>query len=310
MSLNILFSAAPGRWREYRKPLENALCDAGVEACIGPDISADDVDYIVYAPNGPVTDFSVYPRLKAVLGLWAGVEKIVGNPTLRVPMTRMVDAGLREGMVEYVCGHVLRHHLGTDDYVVNPSHEWKPVIPPLARDRSVAILGLGALGTACARALSQLNFRVSGWSRRRRNIDGVTCHAGENGLECILETAEIVVLLLPLTKQTENILDRANLEKLPEGAVIINPGRGALIDDDALLAALDSGRLGHATLDVFRTEPLPPNHPFWGHEKITITPHIASETRPETAALVIAENVRRNEAGEPMAHLVDRSAGY
>jgi glyoxylate/hydroxypyruvate reductase A len=158
--------------------------------------------------------------------------------------------------------------------------------------------------------LAHLGFPVTGWSRSPKQIDGLRCLSGEDGLRAALQEADILVLLLPLTPETENLLNADRLALLPPGAVILNPGRGPLIDDDALLAALDRGHLGHATLDVFRTEPLPPEHPFWAHPRVTVTPHIASETRPETAAEVIAENIRRGEAGQPLLHLVDRDAGY
>ena len=310
MTLNVLFAGAPARWDDYRRALTRAIAAAGLKARVATDIPPGEVDYIVYAPNGPVQDFGPYTRLRAVLGLWAGVEKVVNNPTLRVPMTRMVDAGLRAGMVEYVTGHVLRYHLGMDAQIVNPDHAWTPVIPPLARDRAVAILGLGELGTACARALARLEFRVAGWSRRPKTIPAVTSLHGDQGLKDILATAEILVLLLPLTPATENLLNAQRLAQLPRGARIINPGRGALIDDDALLDALDSGHVAHATLDVFRQEPLPPDHRFWTHPQITVTPHVASDTRPETAALVVAENIRRAEAGEDLLYAVDRAEGY
>ena len=134
--------------------------------------------------------------------------------------------------------------------------------------------------------------------------------SGQVGLDSALEGGEIVVLLLPQTPETDNILDAEALAKLPSGACILNPGRGPLIDDDALLAALDSGHIAHATLDVFRVEPLPGNHPYWAHPRVTVTPHIASDTRPASAAKLVADNFRRAEAGEPMLHIVDRSAGY
>ncbi len=308
--INVQFAAGWSRWKQFKHVLSQAMARAGIEAALSQRHPPAEVDYIVYAPNPKFTDFSPYTRAKAVLGLWAGVEEIVGNPTLTQPLTRMVDSGLREGMVEYVTGHVLRHHLGTDAHVVNPGRVWDPVVPPLARDRTVAILGLGELGRACAKALARLNFRVIGWSRRRRRIAGVTCRSGEAGLAEVLAEAEIVVLLLPLTRATGNILNAGALARLPEGAVIVNPGRGALIDDAALLAALDSGRVAHATLDVFRQEPLPAGHRFWAHPRVTVTPHVASETRAATASEVIAENIRRAEAGEPLLYLVDREAGY
>lgn len=310
MTLNVLFSAPPQRWDEFRAPLNQALQEAGIEADLSTDHPSEEVDYIVYAPNGGLSDFTPFTRAKAVLSLWAGVEGIVGNPTLKIPLTRMVDSGLAEGMVEWVSGHVLRHHLGMDAHICRSDARWDPVIPPLARHRQVGMLGLGELGTACAKALAGLNFNVSGWSRRPRQVEGITCLHGEAGLEEILSHSEIIVLLLPLTPATENLLDERRLALLPRGAFILNPGRGALIDDEALLAALDSGQVAHATLDVFRTEPLPPEHPFWAHPRVTVTPHIASETRAETASQVVAENIRRAEAGEPLLFLVDRNAGY
>jgi len=172
------------------------------------------------------------------------------------------------------------------------------------------MLGLGELGAACAQTLASLNFRVSGWSRRPKEIAGVRTFSGEEGLRSVLSRAEIVVLLLPLTPETEDLLDADRLELLPEGAVIVNPGRGPLIDDDALISSLDRGHIAHATLDVFREEPLPPEHPFWAHPKVTVTPHVASETRPRTASRTIAENVRRGEAGEALLHVVDRARAY
>lgn len=308
--IRVLFASRAARWEQYERPLRNAFAEAGLEVVLAPDLPPAEVDYIVYGPSGPDFDFAPYTRLKAVLSLWAGVETVVDNPTLTVPLTRMVDTGLTEGMVEWVTGHVLRHHLGMDIYLHGQDGVWRREIPPLARDRTVGILGLGALGAACGKALAGLNFRVAGWSRRPKEIAGIDCHDGTAGLTRVLEMSEIVVLLLPLTPETVNTLDAAAFARLPRGAMVLNPGRGALIDDSALIDALDSGQIGHATLDVFRQEPLPADHPYWSHPHVTVTPHIASETRPETAARVIAGNIRRAEAGELLLHLVDRSAGY
>lgn len=308
----ILFAAVYERWEQYEPPLRAALAEAGLgHATLTREADPAEVDYIIYAPNSGLTDFAPYTRLKAVLNLWAGVEDAIGNPTLTVPFARMVDDGLKDGMVEWVTGHVLRHHLGMDAHIHGQDGIWRAgSAPPLARDRPVAILGLGELGTACAAALSALNFPVTGWSRRPRSLPGVRTTHGESGLADALGGAGIVVLLLPDTPATENTLNAETLALLAPGAVILNPGRGPLIDDDALLAALDTGQVAHATLDTFRTEPLPPEHPFWSHPKITVTPHIASETRADSAARVIVENIVRAEAGEPLLHLVDRAAGY
>ncbi|ETA50831.1 2-hydroxyacid dehydrogenase [Ponticoccus alexandrii] len=308
---NILFAATTDRWADYEAPLTAALDATGLDYRLATEMPPEEVDYIVYAPNSAVQDFTPYNRLKAVLNLWAGVENVTGNETLRAPLARMVDdEGLGQGMVEWVTGHVLRHHLGMDTHIVNPDRTWDDTAPPLSRDRPVTILGLGTLGQACAKALRGLGFPVTGWSRSAKQLSGVRCLNGAEGLGVALDGARIVVLLLPDTAATENTLDAGALARLAPGAVVLNPGRGPLIDDEALLAALDSGQVGHATLDVFRVEPLPVDHPYWAHPKVTVTPHIASATRPESAARVIAENIRRGEAGEPLLHLVDRAAGY
>jgi glyoxylate/hydroxypyruvate reductase A len=312
MTVRILFAALEMRWKEFEAPLRAALAETGLAFEISPDLgSAETIDYIVYAPNSDIQDFTPYTQTKAVLGLWAGVEDVVGNATLTQPFARMVDGGLTRGMVEWVTGHVLRHHLGMDRQIKKVGG-WKALhhVPPLAQDRNVTVLGLGALGRACAETLSGLGFTVTGWSRSPKDIPGVTCLSGQVGLHQALSTAEICVLLVPNTPETANLLNTQTLAMMPPGTMIINPGRGPLIDDDALLAALDAGQVGHATLDVFRVEPLPEQHPYWTHPGVTITPHIASETRASSAARVIAENVRRGESGLPFLHLVDRTLGY
>lgn len=310
MSVTVQFITAPAVFEAYKAPLAAALEGFGIAARLGTDFAPETVDYIVYAPQGEAVDLAPYTRAKAALGLWAGVETIISNPTLTMPYARMVDEGLTEGMVEWVTGHVLRHHLGMDADICRRDGQWQKHVPPLARNRRVGVLGLGELGAACARTLAALRFDVAGWSRSQKEIAGVSCHAGAGGLATVLARSDIVVLLLPHTPATENILNAAALAQLPSGAIILNPGRGALIDDAALLAALDTGRIGHATLDTFRIEPLPPDHPYWYHPRVTVTPHIASETRADTAARVVAENILRGEAGEPFLHLVDRAAGY
>jgi len=310
MNVKVQFITAPAVFDDYRAPLSAALEEVGLAGELAMDHDPSTVEYLVYAPQNDAVDLSPYGNAKAALGLWAGVETIISNPTLTMPYARMVDEGLTEGMVEWVTGHVLRHHLGMDADICRTDGKWDKHVPPLARDRRVGVLGLGELGAACARTLVALNFDVAGWSRRSKEIEGVACFAGPAGLDAVLDRSEILVLLLPHTPATEKVLNADTLARLPEGAVILNPGRGALIDDDALLAALDAGRVTHATLDTFRVEPLPQDHRFWQHARVTVTPHIASETRASTAARVIAENIRRGEAGEPLLHLVDRVAGY
>lgn len=310
MPLNILFAAKPERWNTYAAPLQKALNAAGIDAHLAMDIPPTDVDYIVYAPNGALQDFTPYIRAKAVLSLWAGVEQIVGNKTLTMPLARMVDPGLTQGMVEWVTGHVMRYHLGLDIDITRTDAQWQFRTPPLARERSVVVLGMGTLGSAVAEQLIHIGFDVTGWSRSPKEVTNVRCLHGKAGLQDALHRAEIAVLLLPDTPETENTLNAETLARMPKGAFIINPGRGPLVDDDALIAALDSGQIAHATLDVFRTEPLPETHPYWAHPNVTVTPHIAAETRASTASEVIVENIRRGEAGEPLLHLVNRDLGY
>ncbi|MCV6592583.1 MAG: glyoxylate/hydroxypyruvate reductase A [Silicimonas sp.] len=311
--MNVLFSAPDDEWDNYGDLLPRAFAAAGIEAEITHSMAPEAperFDYIIYAPSSEMKDFAPFTNVKAVMNLWAGVESIVGNDTLTQPLARMVDPGLTEGMVEWCLGHVMRHHLGFDRDVCRRDAVWDYYVPNLARERKVTVLGLGELGQAVSETLSGLNFQLRGWSRSAKEIAGVDCHSGEAGLAEALAGAEIVVLLLPLTAATEDLMNAERIALLAPGAVVINPGRGPLIDDDALIAALDSGHLSHATLDVFREEPLPESHPFWAHEKVTVTPHVASATRAVTAVGVIAENIRRGEAGEDFLHLVDRSLGY
>jgi glyoxylate/hydroxypyruvate reductase A len=307
--INLVFNVTPALHEDYRDSIRDALQRRAIEArtALAGDIAPADADYIIHATGGPITDFSPFANARAVLSLWAGVEKIVGNTTLTQPLCRMVDDGLRQGMVEWVVGHTLRAHLGTDRYVVNKPLGWEQHVPPLATERSVTVLGLGELGSAAATALTQLGFRVTGWSRSARDVAGVRCLAGSDKLPEALASAEILIGLLPQTPETVDLLNAARLALLPKGAFIINAGRGTLIDDDALIAALDSGQVANATLDVFRTEPVPNDHPFWSHPGVTVSPHIAAATRVSTASEKIAENVARAESGQPLLHVVDRT---
>ena len=310
MTIKILFSANEENWKRYKAPLQDALDDKSLHYELGITIIPSEVDYIIYAPSSPLQDFSPYTKLKAVLNLWAGVEGVTNNKTLKVPLARMVDSGLTDGMVEWVTGHTLRHHLGIDKHIHGQDGIWRSYVPPLAKDRIITILGLGTLGTACGIALKRLGFNVRGWSRREKKVDGILCFYGDEQIDSSLMDADIVVLLLPDTPLTQNILNQHTLNLLKRGAFVLNPGRGPLIDDDALLAALETGQIEHATLDVFRIEPLPQNHQYWSNNKVTVIPHKASETRPKTASQVIAMNIERAENGQELLYLVDRENGY
>ncbi|NJS38902.1 MAG: glyoxylate/hydroxypyruvate reductase A, partial [Rhodobacteraceae bacterium] len=212
--------AAPSLWPEYQTALPQALAEVGVTGPVVTEARPEEVDYIVYAPSSPLQDFTPYSRAKAVLSLWAGVERVVGNPTLTQPLCRMVDPGLTEGMVEWVVGHTLRHHLGMDRHIVNPGHVWDPTCPPpCSRAPPWRCWEWGALGSACAAALRALNFPVTGWSRSPKP----GCLHGEAGLRQALAGAQIVVTLLPRTPETENLLNAARLALLRRRYLSMTP---------------------------------------------------------------------------------------
>lgn len=315
MPPTVVFAARPEQRPEYEPHLRRAAAGRGLDfdlAMAPEDRDPAQTDYLIYAATGPVQDFAPYTRLKAILNLWAGVEAVLRlDPPRDVPLVRMVDPGMTMSMTEYVLGHVMRHHLNIDRYIgASPIAVWEKDFPPLARARTVAVLGLGALGSAAATALSQVGFRVIGWSRRPKSVPGVDARHGDAGLDATLTEAEILVLLLPHTPDTERLLNAERLAKLPAGACLINAARGPLIEHPALLEALDAGRLRHATMDVFDTEPLPPEDRYWTHPRVTVTPHIAAVTRPETASEVLIERILTAEAGLPLPHTVDRTEGY
>lgn len=308
MRMRVLFAARDGLWPEWSPVLARLAPEMVLVRA--EDAAADPagIDAILYAPGGPVEDLSPFVNARLVQSLWAGVERIVTNPTLTQPLARMVDPGLARGMAEYCTGWALRAHLGMDGYAQDGV--WRHgLTPPLAGDRQVTILGMGELGRAVAAMLGGIGFRLAGFSASGRPVPGVQVF-GPDGLDQALAQAEILISLLPDTPGTRNLLDARRLSRLPKGAWLINPGRGTVLDDQALLALLDSSHLGHAVLDVFRTEPLPPAHPFWSHPRVKVTPHIAAETRPETAAPVAVENLRRAMGNRPVLYLVDRERGY
>lgn len=302
--MKVRFSAREGAWDAWAPALRAAL----PEMELARDGDPASFDAIIYAPGGDIDDFTPYRNARLVQSLWAGVERIVGNATLTQPLARMVDPGLRQGMAEYCTGWAMRAHLGMDGYAQDGL--WRNgQVPPLAAARPVVVLGMGALGQAVAAMLAGIGFAVTGVSASGRAVPGVRV-LPVTALDQALAEAQILICLLPDTPATRGLLDARRLALLPQGAWLINPGRGTLIEDAALIAGLDRGRPAHAVLDVFRTEPLPAGHAFWAHPGVTVTPHIAAETRPETAAPVVAQNLRRAMAGQPVLHLVDRQRGY
>ena len=299
-----------GEYAAWHAHLTQALPDERIVLAGEPhDPAAIDIAFVANPPHGALAH---YPALRFIQSLWAGVDRLLGDPSLPdVPVARLVDPDLTQAMVESVVAHVTALHRQTYAYARRQAQrEWKPLDQPLARNRRVAILGLGELGAAVAGVLAGLSFPVSGWSRSPRRVEGVECLSGDHGIETLLARADILVNLLPLTPDTTSILDRDLFARLPKGAGLVNVARGAHLVEGDLLAALDEDRIGHAILDVFHEEPLPPDHPFWSHPRISVFPHVAAYSAPESAARIAAANVLAFRQGRPMTGLVDRTRGY
>lgn len=293
---------------DWRAKLSALLPDAAVHA----GIDAPPCDYaVVWQP--PAGFFARQPRLKAVSSLGAGVNGLLAMPALppQVPLVRMEDGGMAAQMVEYAMYVALRQFRRFPEY--RSSQAGRSWAPRAARARAgfrIGVLGLGVLGGEAARALADFGFSVSAWSRTPKSVPGVRCECGDEGLRRVLAGSELLLLFLPLTDATRGLIGREALGWLPEGACIANLSRGELVDEDALLAAIDDGRLGEAHLDVFHNEPLPPDHAFWTHPRIHVTPHIAALTDPAIAAEQVAQKIRRLEAGLPVTGVVDRLRQY
>lgn len=308
----LLFSSKTDDAGRWKTALARVLPDLAFR--VWPDDVGDaaDIEYaLVWGPKRGA--LKAFPNLKAIFSLGAGVDHLMGDRDLPdgVPVVRLVDPALTVGMSEYVLYWVLHFHRRMGDYVrYSRKAKWKKLPQVVPRQRRVGIMGLGVIGSDAARKLKALDFDVVGWTRGHRNVSGVPTFEGRRGFEDFLARSEIVVCLLPLTPETTGILNARAFARMPEGAVVVNAARGGHVIDDDLLAALDSGHLKAAVLDVFHTEPLPAEHPFWGHPKITVTPHVASLTVPETAAKSIADNIRRMRKGQPPEPIVDPKKGY
>jgi glyoxylate/hydroxypyruvate reductase A len=252
------------------------------------------------------------PNLGLILSLGAGVDAMLRDTTLPdLPLCRMIDPALTRSMSEFVLLHVLKYHRQLDLYALQQRRgEWSFYLALPASERRVGIMGLGVLGEDAGRLLARHGLKVSGWSRTSKTIEGIASFAGEKELDAFLGELDILVCLLPLTAETDSILGTKLFARLPRGARLINVARGQHLVEQDLIDALDTGQLAHATLDVMRTEPLPPEHPFWRHPRIDLTPHVASYSLPESGVEIVIENIRRFGAGEPLLHVVDRGRGY
>ena len=293
---------------EWRAALSACLPEARVHAW--PDAPACDYA-VVWQP--PADLFERQRRLKALFSLGAGVNGLLAMPSLPrdVPLVRMEDGGMAAQMIEYALYVALRELRRFPDCERDQSQaRWSPQPARSRGELVIGVLGLGVLGGAVAQALAEFGFAVSGWSRSGKSVPGVHGEHGVQGLDAVLAGSNVLMLFLPLTGATEGLLDRARLAQLPKGAALVNLSRGQLLDEDALLEALDSGHVGAAYLDVFRQEPLPSDHPFWRHPRVRITPHVAALTDTRLACVQVADKIRRLEAAEPVSGVVDRLRGY
>ena len=272
---------------------------------------APPADYVVvWSPPQQLLDEQ--PGLKAIFNTGAGVDALL---RLKLPphakLVRLDDAGMSAQMAEYVCHAAIRHYRELDAYeAAIGQRQWAYRRPRSREDFPVGVMGLGVLGTRVAQALRHFEFPVLGWSRTPREIDGVRCFSGEAGFQAFLAGSRVLVCLLPLTPQTEGILNRRTLGALLPGGYLINVARGGHLVEADLLALLDEGRLAGATIDVLRQEPPPADHPFWNHPKIQLTPHTSARTDRDASIAQIAGKIRALERGEPVAGVVDPLRGY
>lgn len=297
--------------RLWRELLQAALPDERfVDDRRTVDDAAIDIAIVANPPPGALRGLA---DLRLIQSLWAGVDKLLADPTVPsgVPIARMVDPAMNAAMAETALWAVLSLHRGFYTYAAQQrARRWQPLAQRRADDVAVTVLGLGQMGRTVALRLIALGYRVSGWSTRPTALATVDTHAGDDALLPLLARTDIVVNLLPLTPATRGLLCARTFDALPRGASLVNLARGAHVVDEDLLAALDSGHLRHAVLDVFATEPLPADHRYWLHPNVTVLPHAAAQTDARSAAAVAAANVRRLRAGEAPQNRVDRARGY
>jgi glyoxylate/hydroxypyruvate reductase len=304
-----LFNSDAARGAVFREAFARELPDLEFFHC-SEDVDPDQVRYLLTwaVPD----DISRYRNLEVLFSIGAGVDQFNRESIPdQVKVVRMVEDGIIRMMQEYVAMGVLTLHRDMLAYREQQKrYTWQPFPAPQATERRVGFLGLGMLAQAAIERLKPFQFPLAGWSRSKKEIEGITCFHGADQLAGFLKQTDILVCLLPLTEQTRGVLNAQLFSLLPTEARLLHVGRGPQLDQHALIEALDSGRLAAAMLDVTDPEPLPESHPLWSHPKVMITPHIASVTQPHTAAQSVVENILRHRAGENLIGLVDRALGY
>ena len=310
--MRILLHRADGKTEPWIKDFTKYLPEAEFEIWHAGETSQP-CDYaVVWSP--PEAMLPELAQVKAIFNTGAGVDALLrfGDAIPReVPIIRLGDAGMAVQMAEYVTHAVLRYFRRFDEYEAQArAGLWAPLPQHNRVDFAIGVLGMGVLGTRVLEALAPFGFPLRGWSRTEKTMPGVQCFHGADGLDTFLRGSRVLVCMLPLTPDTSNLVDRTNMGKLPAGAFIINVARGAHIAEPDLLTLIKSGHIAAATLDVFRNEPLPAQHPFWQEPRITITPHISALTLRRESVQQIAEKIRQLEQGQPVTDIVDRNQGY
>ena len=309
--MSILFSWENGNAELWRRAFADRL--PGHAFHVYPDVGAvDDIAYaLVWMP--PIGDLKRYPNLKAIFSIGAGCDHILRDPEVprHVPIVRLVDDVSVRDMAHVALHWVLHFQRNFHLYGAQQRQAlWQRHAFADASEFRIGILGLGGMGTPIARLIADLGFDVAGWSRTRKAIDNVTCHAGRDGLDDLLQRSDMIISVLPLTPDTDGLLDRAAFARMRRGSFLVNIGRGPVINDDDLIAALDAGQLAAAALDVFAVEPLPADHPFWHHPHVHITPHAAGPTKDISAIAEIVENIERIERGAAPHPVWNWQLGY
>lgn len=293
---------------DLQQRLQYALPDTRIE--IWPELTAPAEVTFAVLWKQPAGAVAALPALKALQSFGAGVDGILADPTLpALPLARIVDPALTETMLQYLSGLESYYRLRLDTFAaLQQQKQWRPKGP--RKMSKLCVLGLGELGAAAAMHFQKQGYQVTGWARNQHQLAGVSCYAGITQLPQALAEADLVICLLPLTAQTENLLSAEVFAMMKPGVILINVARGAIVDDNALIAALDSGQVQAACLDVFRQEPLPVTHSFWSHPAILVTPHISAVTRVDTVVAQIVENYQRSNKGLPLLNQVNLLQGY